>query len=66
MSWFVSSLGSSRMGPGYKLYSGINWQKVVLLSIILNPKAWWKQLWDINRKTWAVFHFSLALSKSLV
>lgn len=28
------------MGPGYKLYSGINWQKVVLPSIILNPKVW--------------------------
>ena len=40
VSWFVSSPGSSRLGPGYKLYSGINWQKVVLLSIILNPKVW--------------------------
>lgn len=40
VSWFVSSPGSSRMGPGYKLHSGINWQKVVFLSIILNPKVW--------------------------
>lgn len=66
VSWFVSSPGSSRMGPGYKLYSGINWQKVVLLSIILNPKAWWKQLWDINGKTCGIFHFPFSLSKSLV
>lgn len=54
------------MGPGYKLYSGINWQKVVLLSIILNPKAWWKQLWDLNRKVCIVLHFPFALSKPLV
>lgn len=65
VSWFVSSPGSSRMGPGYKLYSGINWQKVAFLSIIFNPKAWWKQLWAINRKTWAAVHFSFALSKSI-
>lgn len=66
VSWFVSNSGSSRMGPGYKLYSGINWQEVVLLSIIRNPKAWWKQLWDINRKMCAVLHFLFALSRSLV
>lgn len=54
------------MGPGYKLYSGINWQMVVLLSIILNPETWWKQLWAINRKMWAAIHFPFALSKLLV
>lgn len=64
VSWFVSSPGSSRMGPGYKLYSGINWQKAVLLSIILNPKAWGRN-YGISTRKCGLFSIS-PLSKTLV